>query len=82
MELENLTAGQILSVLENVHSNASDLHEEMGIEYSDALVKVFHDLWTATENWSVKAGDQVQTLVQLLPTAEMGTAHAGDSCGS
>jgi hypothetical protein len=50
MELENLTAGQILSVLENVHSNASDLHEEMGIEYSDALVKVFHDLWTATEN--------------------------------
>ena len=50
MELENLTAGQILCVLENVHKNASDLHEEMGIEYNDALVKVFHDLWTATDS--------------------------------
>jgi hypothetical protein len=50
MELENLTAGQILCVLENVHKNASDLHEEMGIEYNDALVKVFHDLWTTTDS--------------------------------
>lgn len=50
MELEKLTAGQILCVLENVHRNASDLHEEMGIEYNDALVKVFHDLWSAAES--------------------------------
>ena len=29
----------------------------------------------STASWSVQAGGQVQTLSQLLPTAEMGTAQ-------
>ena len=32
-------------------------------------------------NWSVQAGDQVQTLVQYLPLAEMGTAQPRESYG-
>lgn len=48
MEFDRLTSDEILCVLENIHKNASDLHDEIGVEYNDALVKVFHDLWTAT----------------------------------
>ena len=48
MEFDRLTSDEILCVLENIHKNASDLSDELGVEYNDALVKVFHDLWTAT----------------------------------
>ena len=48
---KKMPAEQILSVLEGVHVDACDLHQELGLEYKDALVKVFHDLWSDLE-WS------------------------------
>lgn len=50
MELNQLTSAQIMAVLQNVHEYASELNEEFAMEYNDALVKAFHDLWTATES--------------------------------
>ena len=50
MELNQLTSAQIMTVLQNVHEYATELNEEFGMEYNDALVKAFHDLWTATES--------------------------------
>ena len=47
MEFDQLTSDEILCVLERIHKHASDLNEELGVEYNDALVKVFHELWTA-----------------------------------
>jgi hypothetical protein len=50
MELNQLSSAQIMAVLQNIHEYASKLNEEFDMEYNDALVKAFHDLWTATEN--------------------------------
>lgn len=50
MSFEQLTKDQILCVLENLHKNASDYHEEMGISYDKSLSLMFHQLWTALEN--------------------------------
>ena len=45
------------------------------LTYEEALVKVFHDLWTTVQSWSVQAGPVVQTHRQSLPPAEIGTAQ-------
>ena len=50
MELNQLTSDQIMAVLQDIHEYASELNEEFAMEYNDALVKAFHDLWTATQN--------------------------------
>ena len=45
---KKMSAEQILSVLEGVHVDACDLHQDhtTGITYDQALSKVFHELWT------------------------------------
>lgn len=45
---KKMSAEQILSVLEGVHVDACDMHQDYttGITYDQALSKVFHELWT------------------------------------
>ena len=54
MSFEQLTKDQILCVLEHLHKDASDYHEDLGLKhglsYDESLSLMFHNLWTALEN--------------------------------
>ena len=64
MELTTQAKEQIQIALTQIHADACDLSLDNDVPYHEALSKVFHTLWTKLESWSVKAGDQVQSLVQ------------------
>jgi hypothetical protein len=54
MSFEQLTKDQILCVLENLHKDASDWHEDFGIayglSYDESLSLMFHHLWVALKS--------------------------------
>ena len=77
--------------LNDAQTIAKHTHQALSKSYNQALVDILIAMrmhqdqetydpmpeltWPQLYSWSVKAGDQVQTLVQLLPSAEIGTAQ-------
>ena len=56
MEFNQVSPDQIMAVFESLHTHASEMYEDDGcnLTYEEALVKVFHDLWTTTQTIQVK----------------------------